>query len=67
MSLGQSQASPELIPEDSDITNPFRRFCSGSLALASLDRACWNLASVSAMFTTIAFGDSSLWWLEIGT
>src|SRR3974390_668293 len=30
------------------------RHCSGSLALASLDRACWNLVDVSATFTTIA-------------
>ena len=48
MPLGQSQASPELIPEDAsppgfDITFRFRHFCSGSLALASLDRACRNL------------------------
>src|SRR6516225_8323734 len=45
MSLGPSQASPELIPEDGsapgfDITFRFRHFCSGSLTLASLDHAC---------------------------
>jgi hypothetical protein len=45
MSLGQSQASPELIPEEGSppvltSPNPLRHFCSGSLALASLDRAC---------------------------
>src|SRR5215471_11657983 len=49
MPLGQSQASPELIPEEGSPPrfwhrlNRFRHFCGGSLALASLDRACWDL------------------------
>ena len=46
----------------------FRRFCSGSLALASLDLACRDhCPDVSATFTTVAFDNSSLRWLEINT
>src|SRR6478672_6288138 len=47
---------------------PSTRFCSGSLALASLDRAYRDhRPDVSATFTTTAFDRSSLRWLEIGT
>ena len=46
----------------------FRRFTDGSLALASLDRACWDhRPSVSATLTTTTFNRSSLRWLEIST
>jgi len=39
-----------------------------SLALASLNHACQDhRPDVSATFTTIAFDDSSLRWLEINT
>jgi hypothetical protein len=52
-------------------TNPlirFRHVISGSLALASLNHACQDhRPDVSATFTTIAFDDSSLRWLEINT
>ena len=45
----------------------FRRFCSGSLALASLDHACRDhRPGFSATLTTMAFGHSSLRWLGIG-
>src|SRR5215472_16320827 len=48
---GSIRASPELIPEEGSPPGSrfwhrlirFRHFCSGSLALASLDRACRNL------------------------
>jgi hypothetical protein len=44
----------------------FRRFSSGSLALASFNRACRDLRpGVSATLTTIALYDSSLQWLGI--
>ena len=44
----------------------FRRFCSGSLALASLDRACRDhRPDVSATLTTTAFDRSSSRWLGI--
>jgi hypothetical protein len=44
----------------------FRHFCSGSLALASLNHTCRNLVpTFSATFTTVAFDDSSSRWLEI--
>jgi hypothetical protein len=37
-------------------------------ALASLNHACWDhRPNVSETFTTIAFDDSSLRWLEIST
>ena len=72
MSLGQSQASPELIPEDRgapgfDITNPFRHL--QRFACARLSRPCLleSCPSVSATFTTMAFDHSSLRWLEIIT
>ena len=48
MPLGQSQASPRahpggrVIPRFWHRLNRFRHFCGGSLALASLDRACRN-------------------------
>jgi hypothetical protein len=46
----------------------FRRFCSGSLALASLDLACRDhCPDISATLTTTAFDRSSLRWLEIGS
>jgi hypothetical protein len=46
----------------------FRHVISGSLALASLNHTCRNLVpTFSATFTTIAFDDSSLRWLEINT
>jgi hypothetical protein len=46
----------------------FRRFCSGSLALASLDHTCRDhIPDDSATFTTVAFADSSLRWFEIST
>jgi hypothetical protein len=46
----------------------FRHFIDGSLAFASLNHACRNLVpAFSATFTTIAFDDSSLRWLEINT
>src|SRR5262245_60255418 len=45
----------------------FRRFCSGSLALASLDRACRDhRPGVSATLTTTAFDHSRSRWLGIG-
>jgi hypothetical protein len=41
----------------------FRRFCGGSLALASLDLACRDhCPDVSATLTTTAFDHSSLRW-----
>jgi len=44
----------------------FRRFCSGSLALTSLDLACWDQSSrFSATLTTTAFDRSSSRWLGI--
>jgi hypothetical protein len=46
----------------------FRHFCSGSLALASPNRACRNLVpAFPQRSTTVAFDDSSLRWLEINT
>jgi len=46
----------------------FRRFCSGSLALASLDHACLSFCpDLTATLTTTAFDRSSLQWLEIST
>src|SRR6267142_4699447 len=46
----------------------FRPFCDGSLALASLDRACRDhRPGVSATLTTTALDRSSLRWLEIGS
>jgi hypothetical protein len=46
----------------------FRRFCSGSLALAFLDLACRDhCPDVSATLTTTAFDRSSLRWLGIGS
>jgi hypothetical protein len=49
VSLGPSPASPKLIPEDGppgfDINlSGFRQFTGGSLALASLNHTCRNLA-----------------------
>jgi len=46
----------------------FRRFCSGSLALASLDLACRiTVPTFSATLTTTAFDRSSLRRLGIGS
>src|SRR5206468_1249084 len=46
----------------------FRRFCSGSLALASLDLACRDhCPNVSATLTTTAFDRNSSRWLETGS
>ena len=45
----------------------FRRFSSGSLALASLDHACRDhRPDVSATLTTMAFDHSRSRWLGIG-
>jgi hypothetical protein len=68
----QSQASPELIPEEGSppvltSPNPLSTLLQRFAALASLNLACRNLYRVSATFTTIAFDDSSLRWLEINT
>jgi hypothetical protein len=74
MPLGQSQdilrARPgrRVTPRFRHRLIRFRRFCSGSLALASLDRACRDhRPDVSATFTTVAFDNSSLRWLGIGS
>jgi hypothetical protein len=65
---------PQLIPEGRVTTRfwhrliRFRHFCDGSLALASLDRACRDhRPGVSATLTTTALDRSSLRWLEIGS
>jgi hypothetical protein len=72
MPLGQYQDIPRAYP--GRWVNPqfrhrlkgFRRFCSGSLALASLDHACRDHRSgFSATLTTMAFDHSSLRWLGI--
>jgi hypothetical protein len=67
------RASSELIPEDVPASrfrhrlSKFRRFCSGSLALASLDHACRDhRPDVSATLTTGAFDHSRSRWLGIG-
>jgi hypothetical protein len=74
MPLGQSQdilrARPgrRVTPRFRHRLIRFRRFCSGSLALASLDRPCRDhRPDVSATFTTVAFDNSSLRWLGIGS
>src|SRR5271166_7023179 len=66
--LGSLSASPKLIPEDGSAPRfwhrliRFRHFCSGSLALASLNRACRNLVptfpqrSPPSLLTTAACG-----------
>ena len=72
MPLGQSQYIPQAYP--GRWVSPrfrhrliaFRHFNSGSLALASLNHACrtpWS--DFSATFTTVAFDQGSLRWLEI--
>jgi hypothetical protein len=74
MPLGPSQgiarARPagRVIPRFRHRLIRFRRFCSGSLALASLDLACRDhCPDVSATLTTTAFDRSSLRWLGIGS
>jgi hypothetical protein len=74
MTLGQYQGIPQadpgvrVTPGFCHRLISFRHFISGLLALASLNRACQNLCpDFSATFTTIAFDDSSLRWLEIST
>src|SRR6185312_8584333 len=74
MSLGQSQASPELIPEEGSpppvltssnrLSTLLQRF-----ACARLSRPCLpeSRSGVSATLTTTAFDRSSLRWLEIST
>jgi hypothetical protein len=48
--------------------NLFRRFISGSLALASLDLAVWtSCPDLAATLTTTALDRSSLQWLGIST
>ena len=73
MSLGQPQASPELIPEEGSppgLTSPnplstlLQRFACARLSQPRLPESCPDF---SATFTTIAFDDSSLQWLEINT
>src|SRR6266566_1411666 len=73
MSLGQSQASPELIPEEgsppvSTSPNPLstllQRFACARLSRPCLPESC---PGVSATLTTTAFDHSSLRWLEIST
>jgi len=71
--LGPSQASPKFIPKDGppsvltsskQISTLLQRF-----ACARLSQPCLtgSRPDVSATFTTIAFDDSSLRWLEINT
>ena len=74
MPLGQYQGIPRADPGGRVTPRfwhrliRFRRFCSGSLALASLDRACLSFCSdLTATLTTTAFDRSSLQWLEIST
>ena len=65
--LSLSKLSPRMVtPRFSHHLISFRRFRSGSLALASLDPA-GIIADVSATFTTVAFDDRSLRWLELDT
>src|ERR1700719_4264602 len=73
MPLGQSQASPELIPEEGSppvLTSPnphstlLQQFACARLSRPCLPESC---PGVSATLTTIAFDDSSLRWLEIST
>ena len=74
MALGQYQDVPQADPGGRVTLRfchrliSFRHFISGSLALASLNRACRNhRPGASATLTTIAFDNGSLRWLEIGT
>ena len=71
--LGKSQLADRRLVYDASGTSRtevgdyrFRRFCSGSLALASLDRACRDQSlDLSVTLTTTAFDRSSSRWLGI--
>jgi hypothetical protein len=59
---------PSFLKIGKAVQSVFRHFIGGSLALASPNLACWDhVPTFSATFTTIAFDDSSLRWLEINT
>src|SRR6266576_4617526 len=73
MPLGPSQDTPKLIPEEGSplvLTSPnplstlHRRFACARLSQPCLPESC---PGYSATFTTVAFKDSSLRWLEINT
>src|SRR5258707_13099403 len=69
MPLGQSQASPELIPEEGSspespkpLSTLLRRFACARLSRPCLPESC---PGVSATLATTAFDRSGLRWLEI--
>src|SRR5712671_7427123 len=73
MPPGPYQASPELIPgkgyppvltSPNPLSTLHRRFACARLSQPCLPESC---PGVSATFTTIAFDDSSLRWLEVNT
>jgi hypothetical protein len=71
--LGRLRTSPKLIPEEGSLPGfghrliRFRHFIDGLLALASQPCLPESCPGVSATFTTIAFDDSGLRWLEVDT
>ena len=72
MPFGPSQAPPELIPEEGeapgfDIILSFRHLQRIACARLSRPRLPESRSGFSATFTTIAFDDSSLRWLETST
>src|ERR1700732_2016507 len=74
MPLGQSQCipqahpgrwvSPPVLTSSNRISTLLQRFACARLSQSCLSKSC---SDFSATFTTIAFDDSSLRWLEIST
>ena len=63
-SLSRKMGQPPVLTSSKSLSTLHRRFTCVRLSQSCLPESC---SGFSATFTTIAFDDSSLWWLEINT